>query len=182
MRDPMPTPVEPWMVNAKDYDNPDYLKGAVIRLEGLTVRIAGRMGTPPGTNDDGEPYPGSGLLADVAAIKRDVAAVRAEFRAELGTRPTKSPDGEEIAPGSGVLGDIAEVKKRLGRPPQYHGIDDPGAGVIAHVYDQRRSSRRSNAASLVAALIALLTSLAAVAQRYAVAAPPAPAGQSAPAR
>lgn len=134
MREPMPTPVQPFIVNARDYDSPDYIKGAVMRLEG-------KIGRPPGLKDE---------------------------------------EGNELPP-MGLLGDVATIKQRLGRPPQAHGIDDPGDGVIAHVYEQRRRSRRSNAAALTAAALALLTSLAAAAQRYASGPPPTGPVQSAPA-
>ena len=120
-RERMDTPVEPFVTNALPYDHPDYVRGAVMRIE-----------------------------------------------AQIGRRPGSIDKEDE---GAGLLRDMALVKQRLGRAPGTHGVDDDGDGVIAHVFEARRKQRRSNAASLATSGLALLAALAAIATRYASAAP-----------
>lgn len=88
-REPMPTPVEPFIQNALPYDHPDYVRGAVMRIEAQIGR------KPRSLGEDDE---GAGLLRDMTLVKQ-----------RLGRMPgTHGVDD----PGEGVLLHVFEDRRK----------------------------------------------------------------------
>ena len=103
MRDPMPTPVQPFIVNARDYESPDYLKGAVMRIEGT-------LGHRPGVDAEGNPVEGDRI-------------VRVPIEPELYRGPVVLDMRYQITPGR-------SDSTRLELPPEMRKTGNTSCGSV----------------------------------------------------
>lgn len=101
-------------------------------IKGRVSTLETTVGKPAGTDNEGNPTPATGLVAEVAANK-----------AAIGEAPTKDSNGDISTPGSGLLAavdknatDIAANKAAIGVAPtkdEQGNITVAGSGILADI-------------------------------------------------